>query len=70
MQPFKISERKDRLYRNKEKEEMNQELRLGKYEFYPYEFDEDREVPSLEELLERYWKISEDEESEEAKDQE
>ena len=31
---------------------MSQELQLGKYEFYPYEFDEDGEVPSLEELLE------------------
>ena len=49
---------------------MNQELQLGKYEFYPYEFDEDREVPSLEELLERFRRMSEDEESEEAKDQE
>lgn len=31
---------------------MSQELVLGKYEFYPYEFDENREVPSLEELVE------------------
>ena len=49
---------------------MNQELQLGKYEFYPYEFDEDRETPSLEALLEQYRKMSEGEESEEAKDQE
>ena len=49
---------------------MNQELQLGKYEFYPYGFDEDKEIPSLEELLEQYRKMSEDEESEEAKDQE
>lgn len=28
------------------------ELVVGKYEFYPYEFDEYREIPSLEELLE------------------
>ena len=49
---------------------MNQELQLGKYEFYPYEFDEGREVPSLEELLERYRKKSGGEESEEVKDQE
>ena len=49
---------------------MNQELQLGKYEFYPYEFDEDREVPSLEELLERYRQMSEDEKSKVSKDQE
>ena len=47
---------------------MNQELQLGKYEFYPYEFDEDREVPSLEELLERYRKMSEHEKSELSRD--
>ena len=40
---------------------MSQELQLGKYEFYLYEFDEDRETPSLEELLEQYRKMSEDE---------
>ena len=49
---------------------MNQELQLGKYEFYPYEFDEDRETPSLEELLEQYRKMSEDEKTEVSKDQE
>lgn len=31
---------------------MSQELQLGKYEFYPYEFDENN-VQTLEELLER-----------------
>ena len=49
---------------------MNQELQLGKYEFYPYEFDEDKEVPSLEELLEQYRKMSDDEKSEVSEDQE
>lgn len=32
-----------------EEKEMSQELQLGKYEFYPYEFDKD-ETPTLEEL--------------------
>ena len=49
---------------------MNQELQLGKYEFYPYGFDEDKEIPSLEELLERYRKMSEDEKSVGSKDEE
>ena len=43
---------------------------MGKYEFYPYEFDENKETPTLEELLERYRKMSEDDKSEESKDQE
>ena len=64
----KYLKRKIGFIENKEKEEMNQELQLGKYEFYPYEFDEDRETPSLEELLERYRKMSEDEKSELSKD--
>jgi len=28
---------------------MTQELQLGKYEFYPYEFDKDK-IPTLEDL--------------------
>lgn len=31
---------------------MSQELQLGKYEFYPYEFDKEKAV-TLDELLER-----------------
>lgn len=34
---------------------MSQELQLGKYEFYSYEFDE-REQPALQDL-EKLWKI-------------
>jgi hypothetical protein len=47
---------------------MSQELQLGKYQFYPYEFEEnefeENKIASLEELLERYREISEDEETE------
>lgn len=35
---------------------MSQELQLGKYKFYPYEFD-NRKTPTLEEIVELWEKI-------------
>ena len=44
---------------------MNQELQLGKYEFYPYEFDDEERKLFLDEILEQgYERMSEDEEAE------
>lgn len=43
---------------------MSQELRLGKYEFYPYTDEDFKDATSLEELLEEFRKISEQGEEE------